>query len=320
MSYSYTEHTGNGTQVTYPFTFSGRDKGYIKASDVYVAFLINGAWVNQSSGWSLSGTNQITFTVAPANGQKMRIRRIVDKEQPYAEFSRNVALDMNSLNNSFIHLLEISQELLDGFWPEGYFVKQNLNMGGFRIINLANGVDAGDAVNKGQMDAVDNKHTTWNQQQDQDIESIKASLTTGVANRTVPWYATATAGQTTFTPPFTFEGALVYINGVFQEQLNGAFTIANNTITFSEGLREGDTVYALLGSTAAAPVPGFPLEYTAALTEGQTVVNIATSFSRIDDVYLDGLHQPKSAYTVTGSTLVFTEPVPACTLLMHLYT
>lgn len=320
MSYSYTEHTGNGTQVTYPFTFSGRDKGYIKASDVYVEFLINGAWVNQSSGWSLSGTNQITFTTAPANGQKMRIRRIVDKEQPYAEFGRNVALDMNSLNNSFIHLLEISQELLDGFWPEGYFVKQNLNMGGFRITNLGNGVDAGDAVNKGQLDAVDNKHTAWNQQQDQDIESIKASLTTGVANRTIPWYATSTAGQTAFTPPFSFEGALVYINGVFQEQLRGAFTIANNTITFSEGLRAGDVVYALLGSTAAAPVPGYPLEFKVDLAEGQTVITIATPFTRIDEVYLDGLFQPKSAYTITGNTMTFTEPVPACTMIAHLIT
>ena len=320
MSYSYTEHTGNGTQTTWPFTFSGRDKGYIKASDVFVEFLINGEWLNQSTGWALSGTNQITFTTAPANGQKMRIRRIVDKEQPYAEFSRNVALDMNSLNNSFIHLLEISQELLDGFWPEGYFVKQNLNMGGFRIINLGNGLDAGDAVNKGQLDTVDNKHTTWNQQQDLEIAGLKAGMTSGVANRTVPWYQVATAGQTAFTPPFVFEGALVYINGVFQEQLRGAYSIANNVITFSEGLRAGDVVYAMLGSTTAAPVPGFPIEYTTTLSEGQTVVTITTSFSRIDDVYLDGLHQPKSAYTITGNTLTFTEPVPACTLLMQLYT
>lgn len=320
MSYSYTERTGNGTQVTYTFSFAGRDKGYIKASDVYVEFLINGEWLNQTTGWALSGTNQITFTTAPANGQKMRIRRIVGKEQPYAEFSRNVALDMNSLNNSFIHLLEISQELLDGFWPEGYFVKQNLNMGGFRIINLGNGVDAGDAINKGQLDVLDNKHTTWNQQQDLEIAGLKAGMTSGVANRTVPWYQVATAGQAAFTPPFVFEGALVYINGVFQEELRGSYSIASNTITFSEGLRAGDVVYAMLGSTAAAPVPGFPLEYTASLSEGQTVVTIITSFSRIDDVYLDGLHQPKTAYTIAGNTLTFTEPVPACTLLMQLYT
>lgn len=320
MSYSYTEATGNGSQVTFPFTFSGRDKGYIKASDVYVEMYINAAWVNQTSGWSLSGTNQITFTTAPANGQKIRIRRIVDKEQPYAEFSRNVALDMNSLNNSFIHLLEISQELLDGFYPDGYFVKQNWNMGGFRIINLAPGQDAGDAVNKGQLDAVDNKHTQWNQTQDQDIASLKAGMTSGVANRTVPWYAVATSGQTVFTPPFQFEGALVYINGVFQEELKGAYTITNNTIVLSQGVRAGDTVYALLGSTAAAPVPGYPLEFKVNLSAGQTVITVATPFTRIDDVYLDGLFQPKSAYTITGNTLTFTEPVPACTMVAHLIT
>lgn len=320
MSYSYTEATGNGTQVTFPFSFAGRDKGYIKSTDVYVEFLINGEWINQTSGWSLSGTNQITFTTAPVNGQKMRIRRIVDKDQPYAEFSRNVALDMNSLNNSFIHLLEISQELLDGFWPEGYFVKQNLNMGGFRIINLGDGVDPGDGVNKKQLDAVDSKHTTWNQQQDLDIAGIKDGLLSGVSNRTVPWYAVATEGQKNFAPPFVFEGALVYINGVFQEGLLGAYTIANNIITTAEGLHAGDVLYAMLGSTAAAPVPGFPLEFKVDLAEGQTVVTLTTPFTRVDDVHLDGLFQPKSAYTITGNTLVFTEPVPACTMVANLIT
>lgn len=320
MSYSYTEQTGDGVQTTWPFTFAGRDKAYIKASDIIVEMLISGEWVNQPTGWALSGTNQITFTTAPAAGQKFRIRRVVDKDQPYAEFSRNVALDMNSLNNSFIHLLEISQEILDGFYPDGYFVKQHLNMGGFRIYNLGDGLTAGDAVNKGQLDAVDTKHTNWNQQQDLEIAGLKAGMTSGVANRTVPWYQVATAGQTAFTPPFIFEGALVYINGVFQEELRGAYTISGNVITMSEGLNAGDVFYAMLGSTAAAPVPGFPVEYNVSLTEGQTVVNIATTFSSINDVYLDGLHQPKSAYTVTGSTLVFTEPVPASQLLIHLYT
>lgn len=320
MSYSYTERTGNGTAVTFSFSFAGRDKGYIKSTDVYVELLINGAWVNQATGWSLSGTNQITFTTAPASGQQIRIRRVVDKEQPYAEFSRNVALDMNSLNNSFIHLLEISQELLDGFWPDGYFVKQNLNMGGFKITNLGDGTDAGDAVNKGQLDAVDQKHTTWNQNQDIEIQGIKESLTSGTANRTIPWYTRATVGQTVFTPPFTFEGTLVFINGVFQSQLAGAYTVSGNTVTFSEALRGGELVYFMLGSTMAAPTPGFPLPYEAHVNAGQTSVVIATAFSSISDLYLDGLYQPPSVYSVSGNTVTFDEALPDCTLSAKLYT
>ena len=52
--------------------------------------------------------------------------------------------------------------------------------------------------------------------------------------------ATATAGQTIFTVPFTFvKGALdleVYINGVFQVLSTSYTENANNTITFSEAV------------------------------------------------------------------------------------
>lgn len=312
MSYTFTEHTADGVQVTYPFSFAGRDKGYIRASDIIVEVKQGESWV-EVSNWQLSGTNQITFTSAPTSGTFFRIRRVVEKEYPYAEFDRGITLDMKSLNNSFIHLLEVSQEILDGFYPEGYFIKQDVDWGGHRITNLGDGVDAGDAVNKGQLDAVDDKHTTWNEQQDKDIASLKKGMTSGVAHRTVPWHWVAAGGETTLYPPFEFEDALVFINGVLQQELLGAVTVSTNKITFAEPLQSGDEVYVLIGSRVAAPVSGEQVEVVMPVTEGVYSVNIGTGFSHIE-VYLDGLRQPSSAYSISGTVITFDEQLPACTL------
>lgn len=232
MSFTFTEHTANGTQVTFPFSFAGRDKGYIKASDILVEQFTSTGWVTVTN-WSLSGTNQVTFLSAPAAGVKLRIRRVVDKDQPYAEFSRGVALDMSSLNNSFIHILEVTQELLDGFYPEGYFIKQDINLGGNKLTNVGDGVNPMDGVNKLQLDAVDKKHTDWNNKQDTQIAALIAGAATGLARAAI-------------TPIDVTEGTVTVdlgVDGIFYEitldglmQPSSAYTRLGSVITFLEPL------------------------------------------------------------------------------------
>lgn len=318
MSYTFTEHTANGTQTTFPFRFAGRDKGYLRASDILVEVRNDGVW-NTVSGWTLTGTNQITFNVPPAANTKLRIRRVVEKEEPYAEFDRGVTLDMKSLNNSFIHLLEVSQELLDGFYPDGYFVKQDVSWGGHKITDLADGTNPGDAVNKGQLDAIDKKHTDWNAKQDIEIAGLKAGMTSGIAHRTVPWYTIAQGGEISVKPPYEFQDALVFLNGVLQHQIVGAYSISDNTITFAEPLVVGTEVYVLVGSRVATSEPNIQLELNFDLVEGQQVVKIGSAFKYIE-VYLDGLLQPKLAYQVDGDTVTFSEGVPECRMTAKIIT
>ena len=312
MSYTFTEHTGDGRTVTFPFRFAGRDKGYLRATDIVVEQKI-GELYEVMQGWALTGTNQITFTVAPVEGIKFRIRRVVAKEYPYAEFDRGVILDMKSLNDSFIHLLEITQELLDGFFPEGYFVKQHINMGGFQIQNLGDGTQPDHAVNKGQLDAVDEKHTEWNERQDVTINGIIASLTSDVAQRTIPWYYTAKGGEHQLLPPYVFRDCMVFINGVFQHQLTGAYTVANNVVTLAEPLLAGDEVYLLIGSRPASPEVGTLTQWQKDVNEGDISIDIGTNFSYIR-VYLDGLYQPPSVYSINKHVIRFNEALPACTV------
>lgn len=318
MSYTFTEHTANGTQTTFPFRFAGRDKGYLRAADLLVEVRKNDGW-SAVSGWTLTGTNQITFNAPPAANTRLRIRRVVEKEEPYAEFDRGVTLDMKSLNNSFIHLLEVSQEILDGFYPEGYYVKQDVSWGGHKITDLADGTNPGDAVNKGQLDAIDKKHTDWNTKQDIEIAGLKVGMTSGIAHRTVPWYTIAQGGEVSVKPPYEFQDALVFLNGVLQHQIVGAYSISNNTITFAEPLVAGTEVYVLIGSRVATSEPNIQLELNFDLVEGQQVVKIGSAFKYIE-VYLDGLLQPKLAYQVDGDIVTFSEGVPECRMTAKIIT
>lgn len=317
MSYTFTEHIANGTQVTYPFRFAGRDKGYLRASDVIVESLQGNTWIEVTSGWQLTGTHQITFDVAPVAGLKFRIRREVQKEYPYAEFDRGVTLDMKSLNGSFIHILEITQELLDGFYPEGYFIKQNVSWGGNKITDLADGENPKDAVNKSQLDAIDKKHTDWNSAQDIEIAGIKRGMVSGVSHRTIPWYMVASGGEQIIRPPYSFDDAMVFINGVFQYELAGAVSVGYDVITLSEPLQAGDEVYVLIGSRLTPPTSADTILFTQAVSEGTQSIDIVTAFQRLD-VYLDGLYQPNNAYEIVGTTITFSEPLPECVVSMKL--
>lgn len=312
MAYTYVERKGDGVSTSFNFAFAGEDKGYIRATDIVVEAAVSGSEYQPVTGWSLSGTNQITFLTPPADGLNIRIRRVVDKNKPFAKFDRNVTLDMVSLNNSFIQNLQVVQELMDGFLPDGFFYKGNLDMGGHRVVNMSPGVDPMDAINKAQYDVV----VADNKRQDQDIASIKSSLTSGVANRTVPWLYVAVGGEVTLTPPFFFDGCLLFINGVMQFELDGAFSISSNKITLSEPLKAGDKVYVLLGSKIAPAILDEAKEVSFSVAKDTISVTMAEPFGRLK-VFLDGLRQPISAYTISGKVITFTEALPECTVTVE---
>lgn len=312
MSYTYTEQKGDGSARTFPFSFAGEDKGYIKATDILVETAVTGQDYQTTTGWSLSGTNQITFLTAPANGLNIRIRRVVDKTKPFAKFDRSVTLDMLSLNNTFVQTLQVIQEIMDGFFPANFFFKGNINLGGHRVVNMSPAVDNMDAINKGQFDV----EVARNNRQDQDILTLFGSLTTGTAHRTVPWYYVATGGETKLTPPMQFTGAVLFINRLLQSELGGDYSIKGNEITLSNPLSAYDKVYALLGSRMAPPANDEYKEVTFAAKEGDTLFTLPEEGGRYA-VYLDGLRQPLSAYTIVAKTLTFTEALPVCAVTVE---
>lgn len=126
MAFSYTPETGDGATVTFAFSFD-----YIRESEIHV-------YVDDVEvfNFTLSGTSQITFAVAPDDQATILIRRIMPDETTYTNFTRGNNFGQDNMNNSFLQTLYLMQETLDGFKPSGYYEKQDIDFGGFTGINL----------------------------------------------------------------------------------------------------------------------------------------------------------------------------------------
>ena len=118
MAFSYVKRSGNGTQKAFTFSFTGQDEGYFRDEDLVV--IVDGALAS----FSLTSTNTLELSVAPPVGEdNVVIRRVMPKDVPYADFKRGNNFGQEVLNNSFLQLLYIVHESLDGFFPEGYTIQ-----------------------------------------------------------------------------------------------------------------------------------------------------------------------------------------------------
>ena len=149
MAFSYQEQTGDGVTTVFPFSFSGRGTGYIRVADIVVT--VNGV---VTTDFTLSGSNQVQFNsappapVAPWVGPNIMIRRVVPKDTPYADFSRGNNFGQEQMNFTVLQQLYALHEFLDGFLPDGYFVKSDMDFKGQRIVNLGAPIDPSDAATR----------------------------------------------------------------------------------------------------------------------------------------------------------------------------
>ena len=148
MSYSFSENTGDGTTKTFPFSFTGPDNGYFDNNSIKVE--VNGV---RTEDFTLTGPTQITFTTAPDDGAKVRILREPDVNAPYTDFSRGNAFGKDNINRSFQQQLYIAHRYMDGFKDEGYYEKQDLSLGGYKIRDIADGTLNTDVATVGQVGA-----------------------------------------------------------------------------------------------------------------------------------------------------------------------
>lgn len=238
MSYSFTTSIGDGVTKIYPFSFAGQDLGYLAVSNV-VVFV---AGVPVPFTIPSNDPNKAYLISAPPVGAEVLIRRVMPKNVPYSDFSRGNPFSQDALNNTNLQQLYIVQEILDGYMPTGFYFKSDINMGGYKLVNLGEGTQAGDSVRYEQW--LDNKER---------LDRLELGLVDNVAQRTIPWYYIATGGEVELSPPYDFQAAIVFRGGVFQNQGLGAFSITNNKIKVAEPLDPKEEFYALLGSSPATP-------------------------------------------------------------------
>ena len=151
MSTTEALRNGDGSTVTFNFPFE-----YLEESDVKVS--VDGLVKTQDTDYTFSSLTEITFVTAPPVGTgNVRIFRETEIDNLRTQFFAGSAIRAQDLNENFNQTLYVTQEVSDRFIDRTQAVFQNnVDLSGNKIINLADGTDATDAVNKNQLDASQN--------------------------------------------------------------------------------------------------------------------------------------------------------------------
>lgn len=149
--------TGNGSTTVFPFTFPTLEASNIVVDLISPTGLITPQaqgtnYTVQNAGFEQGGT--ITMNVAPANGTRVRIRRILPYTQP-TDYKNQGSFYPATHERSFDRATMQIQQLKTGVdnalqlipGPDGGFV---WDARGSRIINVGSGIAQSDAANVGQ--------------------------------------------------------------------------------------------------------------------------------------------------------------------------
>lgn len=294
-------HLGDGSTKSFSITAAGETLGYFRAEDIHG--YVNG--VEVPTFIEPTSPHLLIFVNAPPAGSEVLVRRIMPVEKPYADFERGNNFGPRQINNTFLQQLYLTQEILDGFFPEGYYFKQDINAGGNKVTNLSEGTEAGDAATYGQII----EQTNWNMQQDLRLNALESSVPVApsyVAN----FKYLASGGEVQIETNRTLYYTLLFINGISQA-IGSAFKTMGTKLVLAEPLEEGDEVFAVLSvpfSTGDVSLDTDSYWIQTALG-GETSFNIGTTMKSMLLAINGILQTPTQAYEVVGSVLHLAEPL-----------
>ena len=142
MSFAIVNYTGNGSTTTYSITFP-----YITSSHVIIK--IDNVVKTAGTDYTFPTSSTIQFTTAPANGTSISISRSSSRSTRLVDYQDGSTLTEATLDQDSNQLFFISQEAFDTA-ENGILLDTDdkYNANSKVIKNLANPVNANDAVNK----------------------------------------------------------------------------------------------------------------------------------------------------------------------------
>ncbi len=136
-NFSFVRHVGDGSTSNFNIAISGENIGYISTDDIHVYVNdIEVAYVIYPESPHIA-----VVQPAPAYGADVLIRRIMPTDKPYANFARGNNFGQGQINNSFLQQLYLTQELLDGFFPEGFYLKDDISLGGNTLVDIGGDIE-----------------------------------------------------------------------------------------------------------------------------------------------------------------------------------
>lgn len=142
MAFSTQRTTSDGTLVLLDISIEYFDR-------TEIAVLFNG--VVDVYPWAWVGTTEkkISFSPAVPNGVEVMLVRTTDLAAVRHMFTLGAQFTTESLDEDLLQILHIAQEARENATIEEVF--HNLNMHGYRIINIGDGIDPQDAPSMAQM-------------------------------------------------------------------------------------------------------------------------------------------------------------------------
>lgn len=235
MSFSFQDYPDvPAGKIDYSFNFVGQEgtKKYIRKSDIIVE--IDDVDYPDFELTSDS-TLQLTGT-PPSGGELVRIRRVMPDIQPYANFTTGNSFSQENVNSTNLQMLYLIHQLLDGFLPDDYYLKDDLDLNNHKILNYLGDLDLNGGRLSGLLPAVEADDAVT-------LEQLSQSANEFISLR----YRTVLTGDTSFINlNFTVNAALpnflLFADGVYQYD---AFACDESGILVTSG----ETNYVNLGST-----------------------------------------------------------------------
>lgn len=194
----------------------------------YIHLYLNDVEVND---FTWSSDTLLRLDAVLTDSTKVTVVRRTARDILYIYFAEGAAFIKGNLDTQNTQFLHLAQELVEGRAIDGFFGE--INMNGYKITNLAPGTAVTDAANLGQVQEVSDRVTSLEQQVVVDTAAY-------------PWYTIVAAETTSIAPPFIFNKAAVYINGVCQTP-GYSYDVINSIIHLAEPVTAGTHVFVRLG-------------------------------------------------------------------------
>lgn len=166
---AYAPELKNGAAETYTYSFNAISLDYVKvglknSNGTFDEIPQTGKKTGWETGdpiyaWTIdSSTNTISMTDTqfPAGTGNVRVYRDTDLDDIPITFTAGSALSAAQLNENFSLIFDATQEIESNYVQEdGASFSQVLDANSNKVINVADGTNDNDAVNKGQLDALE---------------------------------------------------------------------------------------------------------------------------------------------------------------------
>ena len=233
MAYSYVRYTGNGSTQNYTFSFPYINQDHIKVR-------VNGVI---TTAWSFLNSSTVQFTSAPAHGAILEIRRETPKDSAIVNFTDGSVLLERDLDLLATYDLYLAQETKDGL--DASITQTSLGVWdgqSKRITNVADPVNAQDAVTKVYADAVIAQSTAAATAAGAVQVSLAASQASASAASALASAASATAASGSATASANSASAAAASYDSFDDRYLGAKSSAPSTDNDGQPLITG-TIY-----------------------------------------------------------------------------